>query len=336
MLSRPTDLADRQVAEALDGGWGLRADHIEYAAVGFGSYHWRVQAVGERWFVTVDDLVLRKRHRSESLAEPFRRLAAALSTARSLADSGAHFVIAPRPAIAGGVVHTLDERFAVALYPHVEGATHPWGPFVSGPERLAVLDLIVQLHEAHGPARTLALVDDLAIPDRDRLTAALADLARPWRDGPFGERARALLARHARAVEQALGRYDGLSAVVAGRAERMVLTHGEPHRGNTITTPRGVVLIDWDTARLAPPERDLWALAEEDAAILERYATRTGTVLDDEALELYRLWWDLTEISIFIGQFREAHVANEDTQLGWDGLCRYLDPGRWIPRSTSR
>ncbi|MPZ79263.1 MAG: phosphotransferase [Actinophytocola sp.] len=40
--------------------------------------------------------------------------------------------------------------------------------------------------------------------------------------------------------------------------------HGEPHRGNTITTPNGVVLIDWDTTLIAAPERDLWALVGED------------------------------------------------------------------------
>ncbi len=59
-----------------------------------------------------------------------------------------------------------------------------------------------------------------------------------------------------------------------------MLTHGEPHRGNTIVTATGVVLVDWDTCLLAPPERDLWLLVGEEPGIRERYATRTGTTLD--------------------------------------------------------
>ncbi|WP_432843998.1 phosphotransferase family protein [Dactylosporangium sp. CA-092794] len=37
----------------------------------------------------------------------------------------------------------------------------------------------------------------------------------------------------------------------------LVLTHGEPHPGNTMRTGGGWLLIDWDTALLAAPERDL-------------------------------------------------------------------------------
>ncbi len=35
----------------------------------------------------------------------------------------------------------------------------------------------------------------------------------------------------------------------------MVLTHGEPHPGNTLMTNGGWVVVDWDTTLIA--ERDL-------------------------------------------------------------------------------
>jgi len=125
-------------------------------------------------------------------------------------------------------------------------------------------------------ARRAALVDDFAIPSRDELIVALADLAGRWDSGPFGEPARLLLARHATSVQRVLEHYDRLVAAANGRPERMVLTHGEPHRGNTITTDDGFVLIDWDTALIAPPERDLWAFADEDRQVLDDYTARTG------------------------------------------------------------
>ena len=109
----------------------------------------------------------------------------------------------------------------------------------------------------------------------------------------------------------------------------MVITHGEPHRGNTINTADGVVLIDWDTALLAPPERDLWMLVGEDAQTAADYTERTGVVLDDSAMRLYRLWWDLCEISLFTAEFRAPHEDTEDTRVAWAALARFLDPARW-------
>ena len=54
--------------------------------------------------------------------------------------------------------------------------------------------------------------------------------------------------------------------VVAADPARFVITHGEPHRGNTVVTDTGVVLVGWDTCLLAPPERDVWMVAGEEAA----------------------------------------------------------------------
>ena len=54
------------------------------------------------------------------------------------------------------------------------------------------------------------------------------------------------------------------------------MTHGEPHRGNIVVTDAGVVLVDWDTCLLAPPERDVWLVAGEEPGILEDYERRTG------------------------------------------------------------
>jgi spectinomycin phosphotransferase/16S rRNA (guanine(1405)-N(7))-methyltransferase len=327
--TRPEGVSDQEVIEALAAGWRLDVRDIEYAPVGFGSYHWWVVAEDGTWFVTADDLVRRRRLRGESNDEQRRRLAASLSTACSLRDAGLDFVVAPRPTGTGDVIQRLGERFAVALYPQVAGETHPWSPYPSRAARFAVIDRLVAIHAVSVSSCPASLVDDLVVPDRDRLFEALDDLAGPWDTGPFGEPARALLAANAAAVVQRFGHYDDVAAEVAGRTDRMVLTHGEPHRGNTIDTADGVMLIDWDTALVAAPERDLWALADTDPTVLVEYTARTGVRPDDDALATYRLWWDLTEISIGIGQFREPHRDDEDMLIAWDALNHYLDPVRW-------
>jgi len=71
-----------------------------------------------------------------------------------------------------------------------------------------------------------------------------------------------------------LDRYDVLANAARRRPERAVLTHGEPHPGNTMLTAGGWRLIDWDTVLIAPPERDLWDLDPGDGSLL---ATSPGS-----------------------------------------------------------
>ena len=105
----------------------------------------------------------------------------------------------------------------------------------------------------------------------------------------------------------------------------MVLTHGEPHAANTINTDSGLVLIDWDTALIAPRERDLWSLALEDPAILHHYASKAGVTTLPDLLELYRLRWDLTEVSVYVAQFRGPHSDTADTRVALNGLRHSLE-----------
>ena len=104
---------------------------------------------------------------------------------------------------------------------------------------------------------------------------------------------------------------------------------GEPHVGNTINTPDGVVLIDWDTFLVALRERDLWSLMGEDPAVRAYYENKAGVTLDDEALSLYSLCWDLTEVSLHVADFRRPHGDTADTRVGWRSLQQHLDPTRW-------
>jgi spectinomycin phosphotransferase len=313
VLSRPDGLTDDQVTTALGDGWGLHAEALDYFAVGFGSYHWRADAGGP-WFVTADDL----QH------TPWPQLSAALATARALADAGLSFVSAPRPTASGDVLWRLGGRYALALYPWVDGEPHAWGPYPNRGERLAVLDLLVTLHGVPAALRSTARADDFALVHRDRLAAALDDLATPWDTGPYGEPTRRLLDRHAGALAGALDRYDALAAAAASAGGPRVLTHGEPHRANTITTAAGVVLIDWDTTLVAPPERDLWAMSLDDPRMLDEYAERAGFRPRKSVLDLYRRRWELTDAAIYTGRFHAPHVESEDTRQAFGYLRHYL------------
>jgi spectinomycin phosphotransferase/16S rRNA (guanine(1405)-N(7))-methyltransferase len=85
-------------------------------------------------------------------------------------------------------------------------------------------------------------------------------------------------------------------------------------------TAAGWVLIDWDTALVAPPERDLWDLGGGDPVVLESYVRATGTSPLPWLLDLYRLRWDLTDLALYAGDFRRPHARTANDDKSWELL----------------
>ena len=323
MRTPPDALSGDALVSALARGWQVTVASMVYRPVGFGSHHWEIiDAEGTRWFVTADELQTKRHSLREPLNAAFDRLRAPLAAARNLRDYGHTFVVAPVPTLDGEPLARANDRFAVALYPFVAGESFPWGEFSAPGHRRAVLDLIIAVHTAPSTARRHAMTDDFMVPHRDELEAALDPAADIGDCGPYARATSALLAENAAPIRRQLARYDKI--VMASRAQpsRTVLTHGEPHPGNTMLTSEGWRLIDWDTALLAPPERDLWIPLRDpgDGSILGAYAEATGVRPLPSMLELYRMRWNLADIAIDVSRFRKHHVGSLDDDKSWDVL----------------
>jgi hypothetical protein len=321
MLSRPDGLTGADVRAVVRASWHITATSLTYRPVGFGSYHWQLgDASGSRWFVTADDLRTKRVCRDEPLDLAFGRLRASLSAGLDLRACGADFVVAPVRTRGGEPLARANDRFALALYPFVEGRSFSWGDFSEDSLRPALLDLLVRIHGAPARAAGRARAEDYAIPLRDAVEAAMEPSCAPASTGPYTRDCAALIAVHAGPLAATLARYDDLAARCRGHEERYVLTHGEPHPGNAMLTPDGWRLVDWDTALLALPERDLAVLDPGDGSLLAGYVAETGTALLPEAIELYRMRWDLADIASYVSRFRNPHGRNEDDVKTWRGL----------------
>ena len=230
------------------------------------------------------------------------RLTAALGVAVAARDSGLSFVVAP--------LRTRDG----ALLRHPASCDITWGPVG---------------------------VETFAVQGRDRLEAALAGVGHQQWQGRYGEHLRRLLARHTDDVDLAFRRHDELMAGAGSQTDRFVLTHGEPHPGNVIRTPEGPVLVDWDTALLGPPERDVWLLdtrTGEQAS--DEYTALTGRALRSELLSGYQLGWWLADVAVFVELLRHATEETADTAWSWEALDGTLHalvsppPRSTAPRTT--
>ena len=109
-----------------------------------------------------------------------------------------------------------------------------------------------------------------------------------------------------------LARYDQLTDTARRSGLAAVLTHGEPHPGNTMRTADGWRLIDWDMVLLAPAERDLWWLDLGAGSMLAAYADAASRAPRPDLLELYRLRWDLADLAEFGAQLTGPHPGNDD------------------------
>jgi spectinomycin phosphotransferase len=303
----PENLDAGSVVDALQHTWDFDAVFADYVAVGTGSYHWTVEdTTGRRAFVTVDDLG-QKAWLGDTRSAAFDGLRSAFDTSLALRQSGLEFVIAPIPTRHGESVHRLDPQYAIALFPFVEGQAGEFGNYEDG-DRDAILAMLEELHQSPVAAASGLRTAGLAIPGRRDLEGALLDLDETWTGGPLSEPARAAVRDSASELTDLLTLADRLAAEAEERGVASVVTHGEPHAANVMRTSKGRVLVDWDTVALAPPERDLWMLVDDDQ--------------DDAALDFFRLAWDLKDLAEYLNVVRSPHQENDDTVRQYQALTR--------------
>jgi len=321
MLAPPGDLDIAELTAALANGWDISDPTFDYLAVGFGSHHWSVTDRDERrWFGTVDE----HRHGASSIAD----LRGAFATASALhRAAGLSFVVAPIADSLGDIIRVLGGgAFTVAVTPWLDAAPLSESGRVPAEDRSEVLRMLGQLHRAtpHIGA-SVPLPIDLSLPDKDDLRAALDDVDTPWASGPYGESTRALLSSDAARLADALAGYDHLVECVVSESTPWVVTHGEPHAANLLRGADGALhLIDWDTVRLAPRERDL-GMVIESRTDLEPYRAEIGDVpISAAALRLFRMRWDLGEIATYVSQFHAPHEDDPNTRESWQNLGDYL------------
>jgi spectinomycin phosphotransferase len=283
----PVDLDPDELLGLVRRSWDPAVEELSYLAVGFGAHHWQARVAGApRYFVTVDDLGLR--HTAETLR-------AAYAGAAALADKGLHFVV---PSLEPYVVDLADR--AVSVTPWLDG--NP----VETIDRATTAAMLDQLHSVDPADLGVDLPQWRPVVDRELAHHISALAQRHWDGGPYGERARAAVTAALDDIGRWAARYAELGRVARGRS--WVPTHGEPDRHNQLITGSGIVLVDWESLKLAPAERDLRTLDEGDPTMLE----------------LFDLEWRLDEINQYTNWFAGSHGNGQDDRIAFDGFLNEL------------
>ncbi len=315
VIVEPSGLSADRVGAAVRSEWALDVTSAVHVEAGADAWHWRIDCDDDGpWFATVDAV------RS---SEERQGLLAAYEAAAQLAPL-LDFVTAP--------VRTRDARMAVdiapgpllSLTPFLDGASGG-GPLVDDEARAAVARLLGELHRQPRPRHLPVWRPQIGWHSHARR----ADLERllalgEWSGGPWSAPVGRLLAEARPVVERAMRRFALLGAAVAGSVDRWVVTHGEPHTANLMSTPDGLRLVDWATICLAPRERDLReVLGEADGN--EPWFAYVGAggrpePLSPDTNELFALQRHLSEIVEHAVRFSRAHTDSADDRRCFDDL----------------
>jgi len=300
----PEDLSTEEVLRVVQEHWDPKVRSGALFPQGSGAPHWVCGGPRHpRWFVTADDVTAPGR-----LAER----EAAYAVARRLAHKGLHFVV-PTVAPVGGGIGVRHGRHLVTVTAYHEGESGP-GPYADDNQRALVAHEIGLLHATRPPRRAPVWKPEPA--SRSELVQLLETVDDThWDTGPFGESVRIALRDSRSHLLRLLARFDVLAAQALTSRKTWVVTHGEPHTANVLWRLGGPVLLDWESLRLAPRERDLRVVLRdaESAEPLSAYVSSGGTVdLDADMVELFDLELGLTGTARSAVRFSRPHVGNAD------------------------
>lgn len=182
-----------------------------------------------------------------------------LQVAASLAAQGVGGVPAPLRTRSGSL---WAERggWRLSVVPWVVGTERAAEVGLGAAEWSAFGALLAAVHAAWVPpdlAETLPREEYSTRPLRRRIDAVDMQVRAAMFRDPSSVAASTAWSAAAPAIERLLTQADVLADSLRAAAAPEVLCHGDPHLGNVLRVSGRAVLVDWDDALLAPPERDL-------------------------------------------------------------------------------
>lgn len=320
VLTPPPDLDATEVGHLLRDAWALPVSGCRYLAEGMGSHHWlgSDDTAADRWFISADRV--RSAHSAEELQACF-------TVVSSLAEQ-LPFVLGPQAATDGSITLPagLDGSLLVSVRHYLSGESGQFGEFTNPAVLFQVLRALAELHALPVPE----LLPRWQPATYESIRSALRETDTSWApSGPFAEAARQLVRANADTLTERLGDFDAKSTdLLSNRHD--VISHGEPHASNVLVLTPGIpgdglespiALLDWDTVRAAPRERDLAvALPEADSvdlpAAVRFYLESSAGVddLDHDVIALFREEWTLNDIDVTLTGLRASHGDTADTQ----------------------
>ncbi len=312
MLEKP-DLADALLFARLSESYGLHAAAIAFLPLGAdaGSAVYRVDAHDGRAYF----LKLRR--------SPFDEMAVAVPS--FLSGQGIPQIIPPLPTLAGGLWTRLDV-FTLTLYPFVAGEDG-YAASLSQPQWIEFGAILKRIHSANLPDALLRALprETYSRRWREQVSFFQSQLRAAAFLDPVAADLAAFLNARPGIVQELVAGAEELAQRLQGHPQvDWVLCHADIHAGNLLLAPAGALfIVDWDTALLAPLERDLmfvgsglgpgWDQPQTAAWFYQGYGP---AAVDPVGLAYYRCERMVQDIAAYCEQILSAAENPQDRAQG--------------------
>lgn len=178
------------------------------------------------------------------------------------------------------------------------------------------------MHRATLPPALAALLpcEDFGPRWREALRAFVARAEADTFAEPVAARLAATLRAERATITRLVGRAEMLAAGLRARPPANVLCHADIHAGNVVIDDAGALhIVDWDTAMLAPKERDLmfigagigddWRGPGPEALFYEGYGE---AAIDRAALACYRCERIVEDLAVFCEELLPTDAGGPD------------------------
>ena len=321
MLEKP-DLSDDLLAKCLRDAFGLRASQLDFLPLGadVNTAVYRVVADDSRPYF----LKLRRGPLDEmSVAVP-----------AFLAGRGLRQIIPPLRTASGQLWSGLDP-FTLTLYPFVDGRDG-YKVELTEAQWIELGAVLKRMHTVRlPPALRRGLPRETYSPRyRSSVLAFQARLRGSRFADPIAAELAVFLPANAAVVRQLVDAAERLARQIQSRSQAVVLCHADLHNGNLLIGNDGSLhIVDWDTALLAPKERDLMFVgsgigragnaAQEAAWFYQGYGPAE---VDPVALAYYRCERIVQDIDAFCEEILSTTEKSQDRSQGLRYLMNQFEP----------
>lgn len=316
MLEKP-EIEETSILNTLQHEFELRIKEISFLPLGADA-DTAVYRV-----VTYEDTVYFLKLRSGEFNE------ASVSVPGYLSKLGIKQVIPPL-ATRTGQLHATLEKYAVILYPFVEGL-NGFERNLSDTQWREFGTAMKAFHTAKFPLSITRSIprEEFSPQWRESVKMFLKRIEHETFSEPVAREMSVFLKTKSGELLELVNRTEQFAQVLKGQALEFILCHGDIHAWNLLLTDNGAFyMVDWDTLILAPRERDLMFIGgglggknrtprEEETLFYEGYGQ---TQIDPVALTYYRYERILEDIAVYCGQLFSSNSGGEDRNRSLENL----------------
>lgn len=251
-----------------------------------------------------------------------------------LASQGLINIIAPLHNQSGEIWTLLDD-FKLTVSPFIEGQ--------SG------FDVALSEQQWFEFGRALKFIHSTTLPSSITDCLQREDFSNHWREtvkyfqklvdkrtfeDPVSAELAALVVQKRNEIDRLVSQADYLASILQKQSNEFVLCHADIHGGNVLIDDTGhLYIVDWDTLKLAPRERDLMFIGGgvvtwKDPDEIPLFYRGYGEVdIDPVALTYYRHERIVEDIAVYSEQILLDKASGEDRNIGLQQLSSQFSPG---------